>query len=82
ELIELIALSREIEIVHGDHPDAPVGLADALMEMAEQLDMHMTKEENILFPAMREMSRNTSITSALAMPIHCMREEHDDHGQA
>ncbi len=82
ELIELIALSREIEIVHGDHPDAPVGLADALMEMAEQLDMHMTKEENILFPAMREMSRNTSITSALAMPIHCMREEPDDHGQA
>lgn len=82
ELVELIALAREVEIVHGDHPNAPAGLADALIEMAEQLDMHMMKEESILFPAMRDMSRNLPITAALAMPIHCMREEHDDHGQA
>lgn len=82
ELVELIALAREIEIVHGDHPDAPVGLADAFIEMADQLDMHMMKEENVLFPAMREMSMNMPITKALAMPIHCMREEHDDQSQA
>ena len=43
--------------------------------------MHMAKEENVLFPAMREMSRNKSNTT-LAMPIHCMREDHEDHDKA
>ena len=81
DLTELISLSREIEIVHSDHPEAPIGLADALLEMAEQLDMHMANEENVLFPAMREMSRSKSNTT-LAMPIHCMREDHEDHGKA
>tara|TARA_R110000868_G_scaffold162903_3_gene394769 strand:- start:257052 stop:257759 length:708 start_codon:yes stop_codon:yes gene_type:complete len=82
ELAELILLARKVEAVHGDHPDVPVGLSDALFEMAEQLDAHMAKEEMVLFPAMRKMCEDGSIAVQLVMPIHCMREEHDDHGEA
>ncbi len=82
ELAELILLARKVEAVHGDHPDAPAGLADALFEMTEKLDSHMAKEEMVLFPAMREMQRNSASTIPLIMPIHCMREEHDEHAEA
>ncbi len=82
ELAELVLLARKVEAVHGDHPDVPAGLADELFAIAENLDMHMAKEEGVLFPAMREMSRNGPISAALALPIHCMREEHDDHAEA
>lgn len=82
ELPELIVLARKVEAVHGDHPEAPVGLADELCAIAENLDLHMKKEEAVLFPAMREMRKNGAISAALALPIHCMREEHDDHAEA
>jgi regulator of cell morphogenesis and NO signaling len=82
EIAELVLLARKVEAVHGDHPDVPAGLADELFATAENLDMHMAKEEAVLFPAMREMHKNGVISPALALPIHCMREEHDDHGQA
>jgi regulator of cell morphogenesis and NO signaling len=82
EIAELILLARKVEAVHGDHPDAPVGLSDALFEIAEQLDNHMAKEEMVLFPAMREMQKNNAMTATLVLPIHCMREEHDDHAEA
>lgn len=82
EIAELVLLARKVEAVHGDHPDAPVGLADELFAIAENLDMHMAKEESVLFPAMREMQKHGAVSAALALPIHCMREEHDDHSEA
>lgn len=82
ELAKLILLSRKVEAVHGDQPDAPLGLSDALFEMTENLDSHMAKEEMVLFPAMREMQRNSASTVPLVMPIHCMREEHEAHARA
>ncbi|MFH1804724.1 MAG: iron-sulfur cluster repair protein YtfE [Pseudomonadota bacterium] len=75
ELPELILLARKVEAVHGDHPDAPHGLADILYEMAQDLDAHMCKEEMILFPAMQEK------VMTLEGPIAQMRHEHSDHGE-
>lgn len=82
EIAELILLSRKVEAVHGDHPDAPVGLSDALFSLAEELDGHMAKEEMVLFPAMREMQRDTTVAMPLVLPIHCMRDEHEQHATA
>jgi len=74
ELPELIALARKVETVHGDRPEAPHGLADALAAMAPELEAHMQKEEAVLFPMMR-MGGNPMIVHPIAM----MRMEHEDH---
>ncbi|MHB1670348.1 MAG: iron-sulfur cluster repair protein YtfE [Thiomonas sp.] len=76
ELPELIALATKVERVHASHPDVPAGLATLLQNMQGELQAHMQKEEQILFPMMR---RNPG--GFLAPPIARMREEHDDHGR-
>ena len=77
QLPELLQLARRVEAVHGDRPDCPVGLAEHLGHMSHELEGHMQKEEQILFP----MLRNGLVRQA-AGPIHVMRNEHDDHGEA
>jgi len=77
QLPELLNMARRVETVHGDKPDCPVGLADHLTHMTHELEGHMQKEEQILFP----MLRNGLVQQA-AGPIHVMQNEHDDHGEA
>lgn len=74
-LPELIALSRKVEAVHREHPQAPAGLSDALRQMQGDLEEHMTKEEAILFPAMRQWAKGRFDISTAAF-----RHEHDDQG--
>jgi regulator of cell morphogenesis and NO signaling len=76
ELPELISLSRKVEAVHAGHPKVPTGLADVLQHMLGELEVHMKKEELILFPAMRKRSGR-----GLDVPIAQMRHDHDDHGE-
>lgn len=76
ELPELVRLARRVESVHRDHPEAPAGLADALAQATVDLEDHMQKEEQILFPAIRD-----GFTGALDGPIMVMRHEHDDHAR-
>ena len=52
ELPELVKLALKIEVVPADHDAAPLGLADALQDMIRELEVHMKREELILFPAM------------------------------
>ncbi|MDZ7651675.1 MAG: DUF542 domain-containing protein [Burkholderiaceae bacterium] len=54
ELPELIRLAAKVEARHAEHPEAPHGLHVALEETAAALDEHMQKEEQVLFPLMRE----------------------------
>lgn len=77
ELPELIELARKVERVHAAHPDAPGGLADALAALARELDAHMLKEEQVLFPMMLHGGN-----PMIVHPIRQMRLEHDDHGRA
>lgn len=75
ELPELVKLARKVEAVHAAHPAAPHGLADTLQQMVGELEVHMKKEELILFPAMARAAKGM-----LDMPISQMRLDHDDHG--
>ncbi|AJG19173.1 Nitric oxide-dependent regulator DnrN or NorA [Cupriavidus basilensis] len=77
QLPELIRLARRVEQVHGDREDCPLGLADHLCVMQQELESHMQKEEQILFPLLaRELG------AMAGGPITVMRMEHDEHGQA
>lgn len=74
ELPELVKLARKVEAVHAEHPQAPRGLADLLQQMVGDLEMHMKKEELILFPSMLRHA------TGIGAPIAQMRHDHDDHG--
>jgi regulator of cell morphogenesis and NO signaling len=76
DLPELIALAAKVEQVHAAHPAVPAGLTQLLQTMRDELEAHMHKEEQILFPLMR---RNPA--GFLAPPIARMRQEHEDHGR-
>ncbi|WP_454676274.1 iron-sulfur cluster repair protein YtfE [Achromobacter marplatensis] len=77
QLPELIRLALKVEQVHADSPDCPAGLADHLRTMQQELESHMQKEEQVLFPM---LARGHGAMAT--MPIMVMRMEHDDHGVA
>lgn len=77
QLPELIRLARRVEQVHGARPDCPVGLADHLEAMQQELESHMMKEEQILFPMLARGMRPQA-----EGPISVMRFEHEQHGEA
>jgi regulator of cell morphogenesis and NO signaling len=76
QLPELIRLARRVEQVHGDRPECPVGLSDHLCAMQQELESHMQKEEQVLFPML-----NQGLSARVRAPIMVMRMEHDDHGR-
>ena len=75
EFPELIRLARRVEAVHRENADVPQGLADLLEQMATELGAHMCKEEQVLFPLMRQGGH-----PMISGPIAVMLSEHDDHG--
>ncbi|MCO4861116.1 iron-sulfur cluster repair protein YtfE [Cupriavidus sp. WGlv3] len=77
QLPELIRLARRVEQVHGERSECPLGLADHLSAMLGELESHMQKEEQVLFPMLLR-----GLHAAASRPIAVMRAEHDDHGVA
>lgn len=74
---ELIMLAERVEKVHGTHPQCPIGLAQHLQAMFEELSTHMEKEEIILFPMLCQGRRGMADE-----PISAMESEHEEHGRA
>lgn len=75
QLPELVRMARRVEAVHAQHPAAPVGLADFLEFLQAELEQHMAKEEQILFPMLRSGGH-----PMICGPIGVMRHEHTEHG--
>ena len=76
QLPELIRMARRVEAVHRDHPQVPRGLADHLETMERELLEHMAKEEQILFPLLKQGGH-----PMVVHPIGMMRHEHVSHGE-
>lgn len=76
QMPELVRLARRVEQVHGERSECPNGLADHLSAMHQELESHMQKEEQVLFPMM------LAANPMAAAPISMMRFEHDQHGEA
>jgi len=75
QLTELIRMARRVEAVHRDHPQVPQGLAVHLEAMEQELLDHMAKEEQILFPMLKQ-----EVNPMVVHPISMMRHEHVNHG--
>lgn len=78
QLPEVIRMAQRVEQVHGANEACPRGLAEHLIEMADELESHMRKEELILFPMLQTHASPAQVSA----PISVMRHEHDQHGEA
>lgn len=67
----LTELAQNVMAQHRDHPLCPKGLLDRLETMFEELEMHMQKEEQMLFPLL------IASNPMAAMPISVMKSEHE-----
>lgn len=72
QLPEAIALARRVEEVHANEALCPAGLAEHLTDMYQELESHMLKEEQILFPMLR-------VNTHPQGPIMVMESEHEEH---
>ncbi len=75
QLPELIFLAAKVERVHSDSASCPSGLADLLRDMSHELESHMMKEEQILFPMLAGGIYPNG-------PINVMQDEHLEHLEA
>jgi regulator of cell morphogenesis and NO signaling len=73
EFPEAIRLARKVEAVHSAEPECPRGLADHLAFMADDLESHQRREEQVLFPMMLGGG-----SPMIHMPIGRMVAEHRD----
>jgi len=76
ELAELQRLARRVETVHADRPECPRDLSRLLATMEAELEVHMQKEEQVLFPLLL-----ASGGGCAPFAIRRMRAEHEDHAQ-
>ncbi|WP_053076709.1 hemerythrin domain-containing protein [Caenimonas sp. SL110] len=77
QLPDLIRLARLVEQAHAGHPDCPHGLADALGALSQELESHMRKEEDVLFPLV-----SLGQGASAGAPIMVLRSEHEQQGAA
>ncbi len=85
ELPRLAALTDKVLDVHGTrHPELH-DVEVTFTELREDLEPHLTKEERVLFPMIRELAAATTAPTfpcgSLANPIRMMLLEHDRAGE-
>lgn len=86
ELPRLTEIVAKVVRVHGaDHSELE-GVQQALAELRAELEPHMFKEEQILFPAIRWLERSQAQPAfpfgTIANPIRMMELEHEGAGNA
>ncbi|WP_099827499.1 hemerythrin domain-containing protein [Oceaniglobus indicus] len=74
QLPALADMAERVESVHFGDDDVPDGLSSVLHRMIGEMEVHMKKEELILFPAIRKGG-----VPGIENPIAMMRADHDDH---
>lgn len=74
QLPTLIRLAEMVEDLHESDRDVPEGLTAILCRMIGEMEVHMKKEELMVFPLIRQGGR-----VPLAERIASMRADHDDH---
>jgi len=85
----LSEISQKVARVHGDHHPELVKVAEVFAGIGRDLSLHLMKEENILFPYIKEMvaakKSGTSLPAshfgAVANPINVMEMEHEGAGE-
>ena len=84
-LPQLGAMAEKVHRVHGENHPELRNLLEVFSGLYAELDSHMFKEENILFPATRQLEMGALPPEAAAQlfgPISVMEAEHESAGRA
>ncbi|MCP5028901.1 MAG: iron-sulfur cluster repair di-iron protein [Actinomycetia bacterium] len=83
-LPRLVALSDKVVGVHGQNHGELAGVAALVRDLRADLEPHLLKEEQVLFPMIRELAAASDSPSfhcgTLSNPIRVMAVEHDNVG--
>lgn len=86
ELPRLVGLVKKVSAVHGQAHPWLTGLTSVYAELVAELEPHMLKEEQILFPMIRELDQAVTAPSfhcgGVGNPIKMMEMEHQNAGAA
>jgi regulator of cell morphogenesis and NO signaling len=87
ELIRVAQLAEKVARVHGDNHPEMVEVRNIFSGLKAQMELHMQKEEMVLFPAIVAMESTGSVQKfgcggGIEHPIDVMSREHDEAGTA
>lgn len=83
ELPLLVALAEKVRGVHAERHPELVRIAALVTEIHDDLEPHLAKEEQVLFPAIREWAdgQRSFPFGTLSNPVRMMMFEHDRAGE-
>ncbi len=86
EFPRLQEMAEKVASVHGEHDPRLLKVRDTFVGLVLELSNHMMKEENILFPMIRQLDAGAdnpaSHCGTIAAPINMMESEHAQAGAA
>ena len=86
EFPRLDMMTEKVAAVHGDHNESLHAVRQTFLALVAELQSHMMKEEQILFPMVRQIDSDeptpASHCGTIANPIRQMEAEHDIAGSA
>jgi regulator of cell morphogenesis and NO signaling len=85
ELPRIAALAAKVRSVHGSNHPELAGLERTFTDLRNELDPHLAKEEQVLFPMIRQLAAEAQPPEpsggGVRNPISVMLREHDHAGQ-
>jgi regulator of cell morphogenesis and NO signaling len=84
ELPRLAEMAERVAYKHGHRDPRLREMATTVVGLAQEMFSHMQKEEQVLFPLVRQIEGGMrgGFAASIAEPIRCMEEEHDEAGRA
>jgi regulator of cell morphogenesis and NO signaling len=86
ELPRLEKMVTKVATVHGDKEPRLHQIKDVFLALSQELATHLMKEEQILFPMIRQLEASETLPmfhcGTLANPVRRMEFEHDEAGTA
>jgi regulator of cell morphogenesis and NO signaling len=87
ELSRIALLADKVARVHGDNHPEMIDVLNVFTRFKAQLELHMQKEEMVLFPGIAAMEATGTpqifgCGGGIEHPIEVMSHEHDDAGEA
>jgi regulator of cell morphogenesis and NO signaling len=87
ELTRVAQLADKVARVHGDNHPEMIEVLNVLNRFKAQLELHMQKEEMVLFPGIASIEATGTpqifgCGGGIEHPIEVMNQEHDDAGEA
>jgi regulator of cell morphogenesis and NO signaling len=83
ELPLLVALAEKVRDVHGSRHPELARVAELVTEIRDDLEPHLAKEEQVLFPAIQEWAdgQRSFPFGTLSNPVRMLMLEHDRAGE-